>query len=646
MMVQQPARFTRFWGTWIATPVLMSVVLTACPEEPAVLRGQVPNASKTVVSGRVLLPDGQPAAGAQVVVAGNRRWPRRGGPWDSELLGLGVADDRGSFELETRRASSAQFSSLFALAGLDGYARGIALLDCDTEHPTALVQLCKDDVVRLTLINLEGQPAAGAELFVRQIGIWRWPGLVDCVSFSQPPKRLSLWPQRMKSDEQGRVTLGGFSRESAVEIILDDPRFARERILLGGSEGAKEPTVSLPPSQIVEGTVTYADTGAAAAHARLSDGPANGVADERGHFRLNPHAGAKMSITAYAADGEPYLATRTAFEWPKGAAKHKVDVALARGVLAQGRVVDEAGGPIAAAAVQYMPLRRNPNKKDSLVFGWENTVLTDAHGDFSLPVLPGEGHLLIQGPNGDFIHQEIGSFVIDDGQPGGQRYYPDAVVRLDVPPDKESVRVDATLRRGITVRGRLVGPAGEPVHRALIVSRLQLWDFKFYGRSPTELLDGNFELHGLDPEQSYAVLFLDGEHQWGATASISGRQAGEPVTVRLAPCGTASARFVGKDGKPLSGGQFTFELVVTPGVGRFDFDAQRKGLLAFDGDFAANLDRRNHWGRKTDDMGRISYPALIPGAAYRIFITVSEKIEFTAESGKNIELGDITLADH
>jgi hypothetical protein len=600
--------------------------------------------SNMVVNGRVLLPDGQPAAGAQVVVAGHRKWHRRRGDWDnSEILGLTVTDDTGGFDLETPRTSSADFYDLFALATLDGYAAGVTPLDADSPRPTPLVQLGKEDVLHLTLIDLEGQPAAGAEIFVYKIGILRWGTFLQGISFSQPPERLPFWPRRMKSDEHGRVALGGFNRELAVTIVVDDPRFARDMIMLGGSKGEKEPTVSLPPSQIVEGTVTYADTGAPAVQARLSVGSVGVDSDERGHFRLNPQAGAKMGITACPADGEPYLITHARFEWPKGAARYTIDVGLPRGVLAQGHVVDQAGEPIAGAAVQYTPLARNPNNKDSLRFGWDKSALTDAHGDFALAVLPGEGHLLIQGPHGDYIHQEIGNLVIDEDRPGGQRWYPDALIRLDVPPDKESVRADATLRRGVTVRGRLVGPNSEPVRGATIISRLQLLYFKFYGSIPTEIFDGNFELHGLDPEQSYPVMFLDGDNEWGATATISGRQAGELVTVRLAPCGTASARIVGKNGKPLSGFQTTFELVVTPGVGKHDYEAQRKGSLAFDGDFVANLDRQHNWGRKANDMGRISYPALIPGATYRFFITVSEKLEFTAESGKNIELGDIRL---
>jgi hypothetical protein len=45
-------------------------------------------------------------------------------------------------------------------------------------------------------------------------------------------------------------------------------------------------------------------------------------------------------------------------------------------------------------------------------------------------------------------------------------------------------------------------------------------------------------------------------------------------------------------------------------------------------------------------MGRILRPALIPGATYRQTVSFPDvKYEFTAESGKNIDLGDLTVSD-
>ena len=61
-----------------------------------------------------------------------------------------------------------------------------------------------------------------------------------------------------------------------------------------------------------------------------------------------------------------------------------------------------------------------------------------------------------------------------------------------------------------------------------------------------------------------------------------------------------------------------------------------------------NIDRTNYWpGPKTDAAGRITFPALIPGASYRIVSFENGKSavskEFVAES-KTLDLGKIVVA--
>ena len=66
--------------------------------------------------------------------------------------------------------------------------------------------------------------------------------------------------------------------------------------------------------------------------------------------------------------------------------------------------------------------------------------------------------------------------------------------------------------------------------------------------------NGQFELHGLDPDSEVPVSFLEPKRKLGATVRFSGKSAGgEPIVVKLEPCATATARLVGPDGKPLGG---------------------------------------------------------------------------------------------
>ena len=62
--------------------------------------------------------------------------------------------------------------------------------------------------------------------------------------------------------------------------------------------------------------------------------------------------------------------------------------------------------------------------------------------------------------------------------------------------------------------------------------------------------NGRFELRGLDPETEVPIHFFEANLKLGATAYFSRKQAsGEPVTVRLEPCGAAQARLVDPGGK-------------------------------------------------------------------------------------------------
>jgi hypothetical protein len=90
------------------------------------------------------------------------------------------------------------------------------------------------------------------------------------------------------------------------------------------------------------------------------------------------------------------------------------------------------------------------------------------------------------------------------------------------------------------------------------------------------------------------------------------------------------------------------EIVVTPGAWGDYAAAVAKGDLLADAGSLTNLDRHNYWDRvKTDAKGRVTLPALIPGATYRIERWEKDRWvphkEFTAESGKTTDLGDVVI---
>jgi hypothetical protein len=211
------------------------------------------------------------------------------------------------------------------------------------------------------------------------------------------------------------------------------------------------------------------------------------------------------------------------------------------------------------------------------------------------------------------------------------------------------------LRPGMTVKGRVVGPDGQPIQDAWMISRVFLkplssaWLF-WLGRHHGSVKSGRFEVHGLDPDAEVPIYFLDPHHKLGATVNFSGKSAAAgPVTVRLQPCGTAKARLIDASGKPISAyrGPGLISMVVTPGpsVSR---QLENEARLAADGAPLVGIDSINYAdGPVSDALGRIVFPALVPGATYRRSPRGTKGTplsdEFTVKPGETLDLGDIVI---
>ena len=151
---------------------------------------------------------------------------------------------------------------------------------------------------------------------------------------------------------------------------------------------------------------------------------------------------------------------------------------------------------------------------------------------------------------------------------------------------------------------------------------------------------------GLESDKDHPVYFLDAKRKLGATVNLRGGD--ENVTVKLQPCGQARAKFKLDD--PDRKFEPTVYFVATPGVGKHDYKKWKLGLVAADSDFNSNVDRINYrlpddGRRKKDADGYYTFPALIPGATYRLFTSESgdwDYKDFTVKSGETLDLGEFT----
>jgi hypothetical protein len=293
----------------------------------------------------------------------------------------------------------------------------------------------------------------------------------------------------------------------------------------------------------------------------------------------------------------------------------------------------------------------------------------------------GPCHLLVSGPDGNYVVHSLGSDVLQTGKPGGVRRYYHGVLALDLAPQDQPKEVALILQRGITLHGRVLGPDGKPVPHAFLLCDTELACFDGIAHredsmtlgQPIEVKDGSFELPGCNPERRYRLSFIDAarmepvvnwhfkdnEGVFGVSylgllarspaklaATVEVRpEEGKPLTVRLGPCGSAQVRLVDDQGKAAKGYRVWLEHV-------FKSKPAPAEAAVVAAPFPAPGDRgTGDVPVSADAEGRVKFPVLIPGATYRLRVTAGRKPyreiiheqEFRAEPGKMLKLPDIVL---
>ncbi|MGP0068707.1 MAG: sigma-70 family RNA polymerase sigma factor [Isosphaeraceae bacterium] len=643
------------------------------PSGDAYTPHQVPG--RMLVVGRVLDPRGNPVPNASVMVHAAPKTEGRTGTAAPTPIGQAVCDGSGRFRLDAARISSSSHHRIGASAFAPGYGTGWAGLDVDADQPAADITLRHEKVIEGRLFDIQGQPAGGVRVSVEGMGHPRrdpdaLPSEIEGPHFwgGTDAKSPAAWPRPAITDAEGRFTIRGLGRELRVLLIADDPRFARQRIVIDtdGTAALQQVTAAMEPAKVITGRVTYADTGKPVPHAAIEiiayrGGPgysSDFETDAEGNFRANPFSTDRYALIVFAPPGQPYLnATTGYFEWTKGMLEHRVDLALRRGTVIRGKVTEEGSGrPVAGAALRYSG-RRPAVADDS--GPWSGSTQTGPDGSYLLPVLPDPGTLVVLGPSEDYVLQEMGQRVIREGRPGGERMYAHAFIPCELKRDTETREINVAIRRGTTVKARVLGPDGQPVKDAWAISRVLLlpqpWPWRrFWGDFHGDVLNGRFELHGLAPDAEVPVHFFDPKHQLGATAIFSVKAAADgPITVRLEPCGQAMARLVDPKGNPLAGYRDAklISMIVTPGRDRLDTTPGVQDQLSADGDYLSTIDPDHHADLISNVQGRVTFPSLIPGATYRIndMTTVNDpggrktRRLFVAGAGAAIELGDVVI---
>ena len=244
---------------------------------------QRPAPGRMFVVGRVLDPQGKPVPDAMTMVYAAIKQPGSRGLVEKMLpgaIGQASSDGSGWFRVDAPRTSSALHHRAGVVALAPGYGAGWATFDLDADQPIADISLRPEQMIQGRLFDLNGHPVQGVTVAVAAMRRILQRNSNTFLDRLEGPALHSLshvndlpaWPRPPISDAEGRFTIRGAGRDLRIDLMVVDPRFARQSISVetDGTSESKTVTVALEPAKVIRGRITEADTGKPISHAEVT----------------------------------------------------------------------------------------------------------------------------------------------------------------------------------------------------------------------------------------------------------------------------------------------------------------------------------------------------------------------------------------
>jgi len=568
------------------------------------------------VHGRVLDPDGQPVANAEIYI---RHHTEQGSdPADPAPTGqkgrVAVSDADGRFGFELDKASSdwpygdePAWHNAQIAAVAPGWAMAWVEAGSLLRGGEATLRLVGDDVpIHGRVLDSQGRPVAGATVRLRRIGTVKDGVDLDAMLASgelnsEPTSEWygyndAIWPggqNTWTTDADGRFEARGIGRDRIGWLEFHGPMLANGSLYVMARPARTPPKprprptrrdkdwmfVGSPPRPLLVGSTfeqiaapTKPITGVVRSKAtgqpleRIKVSGMEGATwtsvaartDAQGRFLLVGLPKSEFyQVSANDRSGAvaPFLRAQITVTDTEGLKPIETTLELPKGVIVTGRLIDTATGrPVQAQQASYCKLPTNPNEGYGTEFP---TGRIDP--SFRMTVPPGQGMIFVRAWGKDLPYTRARLKQADKGKGvGGIGDGETYTVVLGGSHAYKIVDVPAgansfAVDLELTRGLARTGRVVDPEGKP--VSGAQCYGSAATWGEMKVLTDATFEVLGLEPDHPRLVVFAHKGRRLVGSVIIKGEESKceEPLVVRLEPPASLKGRLVDDDGLPVAG---------------------------------------------------------------------------------------------
>ncbi len=604
---------------------------TATAESKPETKEATPAAKQRMITVTVVGPDGKPIEAELHLV-----------PVDGKPESLGKTATDGTFRLMS--VPITQYG-VHIVASAAGHAIDFARLEPDGP-PSVKLKLAKDFVIRGRIVDPQGKPVAGAAVHLRTVNIYGEDSIQQFLdewkkrtSFRDQPRlqnrhlyTKTRLPFGAATDRDGRFELPGVGAERLVSVQISGAGRAETDVHISTRQGFDPKPYVVEPEKLVRGRLTDAKTGLPRAGVEVAVGQ---VDESKSRHRLPAFTGAdgkyeihgarKQSTYQVTTKADPllgYLPATVDVADTAGYEPATADIACPKGVIIKGTLRDKSNGQPIAGPIQVAVLADNPYLKKlptvSPFFGDLMDTKAEPDGTYRVVILPGP-MLLVGGTGklGQHDHYKQARpdpkypqyFSVRDQEGALEYHAPNSSFGLvlgnwckviDAKETDTELTQDIELVPGRSKGVQVVDSDGKPIKgfNATGINEIA------YAQAEPLCDTDTITVWNLDPKQERLVAAI--HHQRKLVGAMVVKEADRKPVLRLGPGGTAKARLVDMDGKPLAGVGVILE-----------FDRREVAELYGPLDDNPTVE--------TDANGEFQFDALLPGYEFCFFFIKGTK---------------------